>query len=51
MGEISEFMRDFVTSSGDSEILSSGITEINGFPAYKIIYVEGLPGEYEFQKD
>ena len=51
MGEISEFMHDYVTMSPESEILSSGITEINGFPAYKITYVEGLPGEYEFQKD
>ena len=51
MDEISEFMRDFITMSGESEILSSEITEINGFPAYKVTYVEGVPGKYEFQKD
>jgi len=49
-GELSEFMQDSATL-GESEILSSESIQINGFPAHKIIYNQGLPGEYEFQED
>jgi hypothetical protein len=50
MSEISEFMQEFGTL-GESEILSTENTEINGFPAFKIVYVQGLSGKYEFQED
>lgn len=26
------------------------IIQIGGFPTYKLVYNEGTPGEYEFQK-
>jgi hypothetical protein len=51
MGEISEFQRDFATAYPDSTIIHSGITEINGFPTHKIVYSEGLMGEYEFEEE
>lgn len=49
-GELSEFMQDSATL-GESEILSSESIQIAGFPAHKIIYTQGLPGEHEFQED
>ena len=49
--EVSEWFREYWVTSPESGILSSEITEINGFPAYEITYYEGLAGDYEFQDE
>jgi hypothetical protein len=49
--DISEFEQEFVLLYPDAKISESSITEINGFPAYKIAYVEGLLDEYELEEE
>lgn len=48
---ISEWYKDYGVTSSESGIVSSEITQINGFPAHKIIYYDGLAGEYELQDE
>ena len=48
---IAEFEEQYIKSSPDNEIIESTKTEISGFPTQKISYIQGLPGEYEFEKD
>lgn len=45
---ISESLREFASLSPDSNIIESDIGQINGFPSYKIVYTDGVPGKYEF---
>lgn len=51
MSEISKWFRDYWVTSPESGIVSSGISEINGFPTYQIIYYDGLEGKYELQDE
>lgn len=51
MAGISEWYKDYGVTSSESGIVSSEITQINGFPAHKIIYYDGLAGEYELQDE
>ena len=51
IADVSKWFREYWVTSPESGILSSEITEINGFPVYQITYYEGLPGDYEFQDE
>ena|SRR5215217_3793462 len=51
MWEISEYQKDLATFNTDSTIINAGITKIDGFPTHKIVYTEGMPDEYELQKE
>lgn len=44
---LGEFEKESITLSPDATILSSNTIEINGCPAYQIIYLEGFPNSEE----
>lgn len=49
--DVSKSEQEFVLSYPDTNILGSSTTEINGFPASEISYVQGLVSEYEFDQE
>jgi hypothetical protein len=42
--DLSSNLRDFATLNPDSNIIESTIMQIGGFPSYKTVYSDGLPG-------